>query len=113
MLYFYQLSGTKRVILFEPHNNEQLYEAHIPQATLSYRYNAVNDSHMFRRKTLEESTSMVMSPVDMLHPDLKVRFCYFCCFYLCTLYWHRCSDALYLQMTLFYQITVNPFETEI
>ena len=54
--------------MFEPHDNRKLYEAHIPQATLRY------NKHLkaFRRKGLEDSTSMVMSPVDIQAPDLAV-----------------------------------------
>jgi hypothetical protein len=47
-----------------------MYEGHIPQATLAY--NSAKKS--FRRKTLQDSTSMVMSPIDLLTPDLQVFF---------------------------------------
>ncbi|KAK7471744.1 hypothetical protein BaRGS_00035626 [Batillaria attramentaria] len=62
-----QISGEKEVILFEPHNNERLYEAHIPEAILSY--NATTKE--FRRAKLLDSTSMVMSPVDIQQPNLE------------------------------------------
>ena len=65
---FFQLRGQKTVILFEPYQNEQFYEGHIAQATLSYN----KTGHRFRRYKLEESTSMVMSPVDMLNPNFEV-----------------------------------------
>lgn len=59
------IDGTKQVILFEPHHNEYLYEAHIPEAEF-----AVNMSTLtFRRRRLMESTSMVMSPIDIQLPD--------------------------------------------
>lgn len=53
--------------LFDPHQNENLYEAHIPEAILSYS----PQKGTFSRQTLLESTSMVMSPVDILDPDLS------------------------------------------
>ncbi|KAL5473204.1 hypothetical protein EMCRGX_G027656 [Ephydatia muelleri] len=62
-----QLSGEKRLILFDPHHNENLYEGHIPEALLSFD----STSATFHRRQLLESTSMVMSPVDPAHPDLQ------------------------------------------
>ncbi|KAK2153919.1 hypothetical protein LSH36_281g03066 [Paralvinella palmiformis] len=62
-----QLRGKKQLLLFEPFNNSRLYEGHIPQATLHYNHS----DQSFRRKTLEDSTSMVMSPIDLFKPDLK------------------------------------------
>ena len=56
------------MILFGPHDNRMLYEAHIPQATLKYS----KQLKAFRRKGLEDSTSMVMSPVDIQQPDFNV-----------------------------------------
>lgn len=53
--------------LFEPHHNEHLYEAHIPEAILSFDFTRKK----FFRKRLLESTSMVMSPVDITNPDLE------------------------------------------
>ncbi|KAI8512742.1 hypothetical protein Bbelb_093810 [Branchiostoma belcheri] len=61
------ISGKKEVVLFEPHDNSKLYEAHIPEAILGYN----NRTGTFRRKTLLDSTSMVMSPVDILKPNFK------------------------------------------
>ena len=62
-----QLSGTKHVTLFEPYNNTRLYEAHIAEAKLGFNRQTAS----FRRKTLLDSTSMVMSPIDIRKPDLK------------------------------------------
>ena len=62
-----QVSGEKHVTLFDPHHNENLYEAHIPEALLSFD----SKSRTFHRKTLLESTSMVMSPVDIERADLE------------------------------------------
>ncbi|XP_078667713.1 uncharacterized protein LOC144909547 [Branchiostoma floridae x Branchiostoma belcheri] len=62
-----QISGKKEVVLFEPHDNSALYEAHIPEAILGYN----NRTGTFRRKTLLDSTSMVMSPVDILKPNFQ------------------------------------------
>lgn len=54
--------------MFDPHNNIKLYEAHIPEALLAY-----NDSNkQFSKHHLVDSTSMVMSPVDILNPDFEV-----------------------------------------
>lgn len=61
-----QISGEKRVTLFDPHHNEDLYEAHIPEAILGF----TPTSGRFHRRTLLQSTSMVMSPVDIANPDL-------------------------------------------
>ncbi|XP_001626527.2 bifunctional peptidase and (3S)-lysyl hydroxylase Jmjd7 [Nematostella vectensis] len=62
-----QISGKKQVILYEPHDNTRLYEAHIQESMLEY-----NHAHKeFRRKKLLDSTSMVMSPVDILKPDYE------------------------------------------
>ncbi|PFX26520.1 Short transient receptor potential channel 6 [Stylophora pistillata] len=60
-------SGTKQLFIYEPHDNMRLYEAHIQEAKLDY--NPTNKK--FRRKKLLESTSMVMSPVDILKPDYQ------------------------------------------
>ncbi|KAJ8023648.1 JmjC domain-containing protein 7 [Holothuria leucospilota] len=62
-----QIRGKKQLTLFEPHDNSRLYEAHIPEALLGYD----KSSQTFRRKTLLDSTSMVMSPLDILNPDFK------------------------------------------
>lgn len=62
------------MILFEPHDNRNLYEAHIPEAMLDYD----EDHKEFRKKWLVETTSMVMSPVDIIKPDFEVS--YFKCF---------------------------------
>ncbi|XP_078583399.1 uncharacterized protein LOC144866073 [Branchiostoma floridae x Branchiostoma japonicum] len=62
-----QISGKKEVLLFEPHDNTRLYEAHIPEAILGFN----NRTGKFRRKTLLDSTSMVMSPVDILKPNFQ------------------------------------------
>lgn len=62
-----QISGEKHLTLFDPHHNENLYEAHIPEAILSFS----PSTGKFLRNTLLESTSMVMSPVDIQEPDLE------------------------------------------
>ena len=84
VLYF-QISGKKQVVLFEPFDNTKLYEAHIPQATLKYS----KLSGTFRRHGLEDTTSMVMSPIDILNPDFKVKVyftksTFYCLRYLAT-----------------------------
>jgi len=62
-----QVSGKKTVVLFDPHKNENLYEGYIREAVLSYS----PPSDSFARTTLSDSTSLVMSPVDISHPDLE------------------------------------------
>ncbi|XP_003387667.2 PREDICTED: jmjC domain-containing protein 7-like [Amphimedon queenslandica] len=62
-----QLSGEKHLTLFEPYDNRNLYEAHIPEALLGYD----KKRRKVFRKNLLQSTSMVMSPVDILDPDYK------------------------------------------
>lgn len=61
------MSGKKQVILYEPHDNTNLYEAHIQEAVLGYEPRSMK----FRRKKLMDSTSMVMSPVNILKPDYE------------------------------------------
>ena len=70
------MSGTKHLTIFDPHSNENLYEAHIPEAILGYKPKTGTGSEhgnggKFYRKSLLQSTSMVMSPVDILNPDLE------------------------------------------
>ena len=62
-----QLRGSKRLTLFEPHRNYDLYESHIQEAML--RFDRVSNS--FRNHQLLDSTSMVMSPVDLARPDVE------------------------------------------
>ena len=63
----FQINGEKEVTLFEP-NNDYLYEAHIPQAILTYN----TTLKQFRRSKLLDNTAMVMTPVDILQPHLQV-----------------------------------------
>ncbi|KAK3728899.1 hypothetical protein RRG08_051549 [Elysia crispata] len=62
-----QISGEKHVTLFEPHNNERLYESHIQESQFTFN----KSTGLFHRRRLLDSTSMVMSPVDLKRPDLK------------------------------------------
>ena len=62
-----QISGEKHLTLFDPHHNEDMYEAHIPEAILGFS----PTSDTFYRHNLLQSTSMVMSPVDIANPDLE------------------------------------------
>jgi jumonji domain-containing protein 7 len=55
------------VLLYEPHDNTRLYEAHIQEAVLGYE----PISMKFRRKKVMDSTSMVMSPINILKPDYE------------------------------------------
>ena len=65
-----QLSGKKQLTLFEPHNNYNLYEGHIQEAILSYNL----QSNKFMQDKVLDSTSMVMSPVDIANPDIDRFF---------------------------------------
>lgn len=65
--FYLQIFGEKHLTLFDPHHNEDLYEAHIPEAILGFS----PTSGTFYRHTLLQSTSMVMSPVDIANPDLE------------------------------------------
>ncbi len=62
-----QISGSKNLTLFEPHSNDQLYEGHIQEAILGYD----KKSKKFSKQQLLDSTSMVMSPIDILRPDYE------------------------------------------
>ena len=52
--------------LFAPHHNENLYEGHIREAQLSYDI----ETNTFSRTKFLDSTSMVMSPVNIKMPDM-------------------------------------------
>lgn len=87
--------GSKKVSLFRPHNNGDLYEGHMREAILDYSTRtgvrgtprthavcaaqAVGDecawrgAQRFRRKRLMESTSMVNSPVDIAAFEARVQ----------------------------------------
>ena len=62
-----QITGTKRLTLFAPQHSGRLYESHIPEAELSYR----EGEERLVKETLLDSTSMVMSPVDIKSPNLE------------------------------------------
>lgn len=89
-------------MLFDPHNNHQMYEGHIPEANLSYN----QTSNTFHRHHLLESTSMVMSPVDILKPDYS-RFPLFGDTYPlnCTL---EEGDVLYLPSFWWHEVQSFP-----
>ncbi|XP_064602940.1 bifunctional peptidase and (3S)-lysyl hydroxylase Jmjd7-like [Liolophura sinensis] len=101
-----QISGQKEVILFSPHENTKLYEAHIPEALLGFNRN----TSTFRRKSLLDSTSMVMSPVDILNPDFE-RFPEFAYVFPmnCTL---GEGDVLYLPAFWWHEVQSRPSPTE-
>lgn len=62
------VKGVKEVILFDPRQNQNLYEGHLPEARFTVERTA-NNGFTLNRSGLLESTSMVMSPVDILNPD--------------------------------------------
>jgi len=59
------VAGKKIFYLFHPHNNENLYEGHIREGELIYDIK----TKKFIRSKLLDSTSMVMSPVNILKPN--------------------------------------------
>lgn len=61
-----QVDGSRTLVLFPP-RTVGMYEGHIREATLAYDF----ERDAFRRARLEESTSMVMSPVDIQAPDVE------------------------------------------
>ncbi|KAK6191959.1 hypothetical protein SNE40_003525 [Patella caerulea] len=101
-----QISGKKEVILFDPHDNSRLYEAHIPEAILSYN----KEEKIFKRKELAESTSLVMSPVDILKPDFK-RFPKFADAYPlnCTI---DAGDVLFIPAFWWHEVQSYPSKSE-
>lgn len=50
------IAGKKRLDLFPPHNNEELYEGHIREGQLSFSL----ETGQFSRTNLLDSTSMVL-----------------------------------------------------
>jgi len=62
-----QIAGQKSLTLFPPTNNEALYEGHIREGELSYSL----ESDTLVRGKLLESTSMVMSPIDIEAPNFE------------------------------------------
>ena len=67
-----QLVGTKNLTIFHPHDNANLYEGHIQEA----QFEAEIDLKMerpwnFSRNNLLDSTSMVMSPIDLSNVDFN------------------------------------------
>ncbi|KAH9495848.1 hypothetical protein Btru_015241 [Bulinus truncatus] len=101
-----QISGEKELLLYEPHNNTRLYEAHIQEAKLSYD----PFSHTFNRDTLLESTSMVMSPVDLSNPDFK-RFPKFAVLepLKCTI---KAGEVLYMPAFWWHEVQSRPNSSE-
>lgn len=62
------MRGKKQVILIDPHNNHQLYEGHIQEATMSYNFS----SNSFERQHLMDETVYVWTPFDISNPDYSV-----------------------------------------
>merc|ERR1712187_1022758 len=59
------IAGRKRVTMFAPWRNEELYEGHIREAELTFE----RHSGTFSRGKLTDTTAMVMSPVDISRPN--------------------------------------------
>jgi jumonji domain-containing protein 7 len=97
-----QVSGTKHITLYEPHDNRRLYESHIPEALLGFD----QQTQHFRRKKLLDSTSMVMSPIDILNPDLR-RFPLFMDIFPmhCTIH---PGDVLYMPAFWWHEVQSTP-----
>ena len=65
------VKGSKQFIVYDPRNNYQLYEGHIPEARFSVTKSDTNLPYTLKRSGLQESTSLVMSPVDILNPNYE------------------------------------------
>lgn len=89
--------GTKTFTIHHPHNNENFYESHLRQVMLKYDF--ATDTHVMQ---FDESTSLVMSPIDMGDPFVFERFPLFRnaspwkievragqCLYLPAFWWHE------------------------
>jgi len=61
------VAGKKQFVLFDPLDNQDLYEGHIREAFLDYN----STTQKLSRDHLGDSTSMVMSPVDIARPNLE------------------------------------------
>ena len=101
-----QIKGEKHITLYAPHHNANLYEAHIQEAILGF--NPL--TKQFRRRMLLESTSMVMSPVDIKKPDLQ-RFPLFAQArpYHCNI---KPGDVLYMPAFWWHEVQSKPDYTE-
>eukprot|EP00051_Salpingoeca_urceolata_P000343 m.33649 g.33649 ORF g.33649 m.33649 type:complete len:556 (+) comp10471_c0_seq2:56-1723(+) len=99
-----QLSGHKNVTLFDPHDNTRLYEGHIAEAELEF------EDGKFVRKKLVDATAMVMSPVDIQHPD-HTRFPRFrrATPVLCNL---EPGDILYMPAFWWHEVVSSPDRVE-
>ena len=62
-----QVAGEKHFTIFPPSQSQNLYEGHIPEAQFDFDF----ETGEFKKKTLFESTSMVMSPVDLKKPNFE------------------------------------------
>ena len=92
-----QVAGEKQLIIFDPAQSSELYEGHIPEAQFDFDF----ETSKFSKKSLLESTSMVMSPVNIRNPDYSAFPLYSnavasqCviqagdCLYLPAFWWHE------------------------
>ena len=64
------IKGSKQFLIYDPRDNKNLYEGHIPEARFEINE---TEQRFFKlvRKGLQESTSMVMSPVNVLNPEYE------------------------------------------
>ena len=96
------VSGEKTFKVFNPWKNENLYESHIRQGTLGFH----DSTEQFVRQELSEATCMVMSPVDIIKPDLN-RFPLFknAKSFDCKV---REGDALFLPSFWWHEVSSSP-----
>ena len=63
----FQIAGTKVVTMLPPFENTRLYEGHLVEAEFDFDV----ETGAFRKERLLDSTSMVMSPVDIAKIDFE------------------------------------------
>merc|ERR1712037_837219 len=61
------IKGSKQFLVYDPRDNRNLYEGHIPEAR--FEIEETPEGYKLIRNGLQESTSMVMAPVNVLDPD--------------------------------------------
>ncbi|XP_057291218.1 bifunctional peptidase and (3S)-lysyl hydroxylase JMJD7-like [Hydractinia symbiolongicarpus] len=101
-----QMRGNKKLTLFDPHQNHNLYEAHIQEGLLGYEHN----TNKFSFQKLLDSTSMVMSPVDILNPNFE-RFPNFTRAEPMECYLNE-GDVLYMPSFWWHEVQSYPNPTE-
>lgn len=66
------IKGSKQFMVYDPRHNHRLYEGHLPEARFRVDEGEGDLAYRLTRSELMESTSLVMSPVDILNPDFAL-----------------------------------------